>query len=372
MELAQHIEGLSARQRAQVFRVLDEGLKNGLGIKAIREEIATIIKLSPRDMQAVRNYRAKLVADGVARPTAQLRADRYAKKLLAKRAAVIARTEVKNFEGDVKREVLRGQKVRWRAYPGCCAECTALDGKLLLMREGTKLPPLHPNCKCRVIRVARVNPAKLMKSARDGDGDGWVDDGKPTMRPANPKKVVPEVVGGGTMQSILQRMGVPDEYPHAEAGKYGEHSPVVLYDEERVGPGDLQNPNLIIRGMKKIVNRRPPKYLFRAISEEEWKGIQKNGYMQSDGRMNLEDYEGTVVSLSDPSFYLPGKTRTQVESGHAYTGRIVRIKYSPDDGWYMDGDGYVKTSAKVPLAAIDMVTEPIITKGGYLVSHKFK
>jgi hypothetical protein len=91
-----------------------------------------------------------------------------------------------------------------------------------------------------------------------------------------------------------------------------------------------------------------PTYLYRAVSEEDWQQISKTEFMQSDGRMNLADYEGTVASASDPSWYLP--------AGVGAEGRVVRIVRDPADGWYKDSDGYWKTNSKIPLAHIDAVT----------------
>lgn len=96
----------------------------------------------------------------------------------------------------------------------------------------------------------------------------------------------------------------------------------------------------------------PPPYLYRAVSEEDWAGIQSRGSMQSDGRMNVVDTEGTVAADRDPSFYLP--------LGIGAMGRILRIKFNPEDGWHKDNDSYWKTPKKIPLDRIDATTPPRI------------
>ena len=93
----------------------------------------------------------------------------------------------------------------------------------------------------------------------------------------------------------------------------------------------------------------PPPYLYRAVSEEDWRGIQESGFMQSDERMNVADNEGTVAADRDPSFYLPRNIGAQ--------GRILRIKYDPADMWWRDSDGYWKTPSKIPLSRIDATTD---------------
>lgn len=96
----------------------------------------------------------------------------------------------------------------------------------------------------------------------------------------------------------------------------------------------------------------PPPYLYRAVSEEDWASIVENGYIQSDGRMNIADNEGTVAADRDPSFYLP--------NGVGEQGRIIRIAFNPEDGWWKDSDGYWKTPSRVPLDRVDMATPPYI------------
>lgn len=91
-----------------------------------------------------------------------------------------------------------------------------------------------------------------------------------------------------------------------------------------------------------------PVYLYRAVSEEDWQQIQERGYIQSDGRWNLSDDEGTVVADRDPSWYLPKKLGEE--------GRILRIKFDPAEKWWKDHDEYWKTPERVPLARVDAVT----------------
>jgi GNAT superfamily N-acetyltransferase len=99
--------------------------------------------------------------------------------------------------------------------------------------------------------------------------------------------------------------------------------------------------------------------LYRAISEDEFKGIAANGYMQSDGRMNLEATEGTVVTNHDPSFYLPQKIGER--------GRIVALNYQPEDQWRVDTDGYAKTNARIPAERIRQVSDWTVGTGmGYV------
>ena len=99
----------------------------------------------------------------------------------------------------------------------------------------------------------------------------------------------------------------------------------------------------------------PIEYAYRAISEEEYQGALKQGYFQSDQRMNLSMDEGTVAALQDPSYYLPGKLAS--DKPGTYRGRIIKIRLT--DKWRRDTDGYMKTSERIPLDEI-VQTSPLL------------
>lgn len=99
----------------------------------------------------------------------------------------------------------------------------------------------------------------------------------------------------------------------------------------------------------KIPGSEEPAPLYRMISEEDWQRAQKNGYIQSDGRMNLAD-EGTVAAdRSTGAFYaVHGRNR------------LLRIEQKPGVNWKRDPiDSYVKTHDKIPLDHVSMVSKPI-------------
>lgn len=154
---------------------------------------------------------------------------------------------------------------------------------------------------------------------------------------------------------------------HVTSGKFeivgvteeGDVTRVKIRHISTLEPGDLAKkesdlPNFVEgdfdlpRRSGSFDKDNPPQYLYRAVSEEDWAGIQERGYIQSDGRMNLAEYEGTVAADSDPSFYLP--------TGVNARGRIIRITYDEQDGWYKDIDGYWKTNSRIPVSRVDAVT----------------
>jgi hypothetical protein len=128
----------------------------------------------------------------------------------------------------------------------------------------------------------------------------------------------------------------------------------VMHSEAFKTPEGFSDEQALGYGKWKVGDDRPPDYVYRAISEEEWEGIQKNGFIQTDGRMNLSSDEGTVTALSNPSYYLPGALAS--DKPGTYHGRIIRIRYRDEDGWRHDRDDYVKTSKPVPIEQVDMVT----------------
>ncbi len=97
---------------------------------------------------------------------------------------------------------------------------------------------------------------------------------------------------------------------------------------------------------------RPPKHVYRVMSEGEWQQAKQRGYIKTDERMNLSSDEGTVTSLrSTGAFYAP-------PDGSDY--RVVRIKYADEDGWRTDPiDGYIKTDSRIPFDRVDMATTSI-------------
>jgi hypothetical protein len=109
---------------------------------------------------------------------------------------------------------------------------------------------------------------------------------------------------------------------------------------------DVQ-PQGIFKNMTEVPGtRRPMDYVYRAVSDADWQGIQSKGYMQSDERMNLAN-EGTVAKPLEPApFYLP-----QTGVGH-----VLKVEVQPQDNWKIDTDGYAKTHERIPLERVKGVS----------------
>lgn len=187
---------------------------------------------------------------------------------------------------------------------------------------------------------------------------------------------LPVEAKGTTLNEVRDNMGIQrvawDEAPKpAQTGLYDTTVPEGLRSPVRHLSKDLNSMTTVEVAENKMGNfvvipgtEEPIKYLYRAVSEEDWQNIQATGVLKSDGRMNLTADEGTVASPRDPSWYLPDPLATKTDAAH---GRIVRIKFDPADGWKRNkSDGYLKTDAEIPLDRIDMVSPKItnLSSGG--------
>lgn len=166
----------------------------------------------------------------------------------------------------------------------------------------------------------------------------WVDSGLIT----NETEAGVPVVTGKTLDEVVSNMGA--EFDHNQITLNTDAGPMV-YDPKPY----TRSPD--------PATERPLEYGFRAISEDEWNYIKTNGHLKSDERMNLSPDEGTVMSKDNPSFYLPGKLAS--DQPGVYTGRIIRVRLRPEDGWRYDHDGYLKTKKPVPITQIDAVSPPL-------------
>lgn len=180
------LEDLSDAARETARQVFGQALLGQMSVGETDRRIRALIGLSPRDATAAATYRSGLqsVIDGtgtVDTPTladrrfslasltpekADVMADRYAQRLLARRAELIARTEV-------LRAVHEGQRVLWddAASQGLfdpatarrvwvatedgriCPECAELDGTEFSFDEFEQ-PPAHPQCRCTMSLLA--------------------------------------------------------------------------------------------------------------------------------------------------------------------------------------------------------------------------
>lgn len=105
------------------------------------------------------------------------------------------------------------------------------------------------------------------------------------------------------------------------------------------------------------VRREPIEHVYRAVHPDEWAQAQQRGYLQSDQRGTISDWEGTNAGL-DPRTawsYLP-------RGQYGNSGHILKIRTHPDDGWFATPhDDYVRTRNQIPLDRVEAVSPLIET-----------
>lgn len=190
------VTGITSDQKRALRRLTARAIQQGWSEEELADRIKAAIGLDERGVNAVENFRAGLVAGGTPKGIARQRANDYAKRLRAARAALIARTELARLTAEAKRLMWAEWKrdgridqyaVRvWHTHKDerMCPVCKPMNGQRAAIgkpyAKGMAGPPVHPNCRCH--ETLERGPVVLGKEAKDGDGDGWVDDGKPTMR----------------------------------------------------------------------------------------------------------------------------------------------------------------------------------------------
>jgi hypothetical protein len=168
------ITGITAEARQAIRDAVARGFTDGLTRREVSRVIRPVIGLNSRQAQALMNYRAQLLAQGLNADRVAALVDRYSAKLLRDRAATIARTEMmKSANGGtrlawlqaVERKLLSSDVERkWTVTPDdrLCPYCAAMQGQTQRLDkpfvsplDGRSVldPPLHPRCRCVHILV---------------------------------------------------------------------------------------------------------------------------------------------------------------------------------------------------------------------------
>jgi GNAT superfamily N-acetyltransferase len=101
------------------------------------------------------------------------------------------------------------------------------------------------------------------------------------------------------------------------------------------------------------VGTEPVKFVYRGVSEEEWAQAEERGFLQSDLRGVISDWEGTNAGVEPRTAvsYLP----------HGGVGRVLKIRVEPEDEWFaIPHDSYARTRKPIPL-------DRVVAKTGWLV-----
>lgn len=165
---------LSTATRDGIRSLVVRALKEGWSSYRLARLLRIAIGLTPQQVNSVVGFDTRLLQDDVPPSQAYPRVDRYGGAQLAKRAMMLARTELMRAANEgQQRTWIRatrsgalppGTRRRWMATDDDRTEflCEQVDGEIVGLDEpfsnGFRMPPRHPNCRCT---VGYVRPPKL-------------------------------------------------------------------------------------------------------------------------------------------------------------------------------------------------------------------
>ena len=172
-EAAQLIQSVAEDARAAIQRAIAEGLRAGFGAPTVAKLIIDegLVTLTPRQVEAVAKFRARLIAEGVSELQVQLRVGKYAKAQQRLRALTIAQTEMASAVNHGQQEVWRLSQMRgllpatqkrvWRVVwderlESACEDLADVEvGLNEAFPGGVMVPPLHVRCRCSCDLVSK-------------------------------------------------------------------------------------------------------------------------------------------------------------------------------------------------------------------------
>ena len=156
------VTGIADASRQAIRDLVAESVAGGPDVRATARAIRDVVGLTPRQAQAVQNFRERLIDDGIGFENVMRRGERYAQAQLRLRATTIARTEVLTSENAGQQALWREARQQglleattrrvWIATPDdrLDEQCEALDGEETGLEEpfsgGVMQPPAHPQC----------------------------------------------------------------------------------------------------------------------------------------------------------------------------------------------------------------------------------
>lgn len=149
------ITGLSKTKRRVVANVIAKGIDQGWSDTVLQARIAEVVGLSPRDANALENARQGLIAQGLSPGRVSKQVAAYQKRLVRRRAAVIAQHEVRKMVNDAQRILWLQQQhdgdlspyavrvVKINPASNTCPICKAQNGRRHSLKDDYG-PPVSP------------------------------------------------------------------------------------------------------------------------------------------------------------------------------------------------------------------------------------
>jgi hypothetical protein len=165
---------LTKKSRAAGEKILDEGIQRGWTVQTIAKKLRTVIGLTNRDAEALKNFEERQIKQGRSGTQVGIRTADYRKTLIRRRAKAIAITEttaalnmgrlnawrVMQHEG----EISTAAKKEW--VGGDCGICqefanggpVPINGMFVGKGHTASAPPAHTNCGCHLRLVRTKKP----------------------------------------------------------------------------------------------------------------------------------------------------------------------------------------------------------------------
>jgi len=156
---ARLVTDVTSKTKAGIRSIIADSLDKGRALGETRKLLHGTVGLTEQQSQAALRVYERAFADGLTGDEAMEEMGRYSEKALRYREELIAQTEsaaassaglLAAFEENDMKEA------EWVADlgPGCCEECTALNGQVFPIEEAEGMLPAHPGCECSWVAAA--------------------------------------------------------------------------------------------------------------------------------------------------------------------------------------------------------------------------
>jgi hypothetical protein len=197
----QLVTAIDQSNRLAIREVIAQAFTGPRTVDQTARSLRQVVGLHPRWARAAERFNdtnfRRLVRDGMdteqARAVADSMTEKYRRKLIRRRAEMIARTEIQsaqNFGREAAWQATeraglidpRAEK-EWRTAPmgsrygPPCEECQSLRGTRVpwngSFANGYSMPPAHPNCRCTAVLVP---PSRGLTGLPSQNMQSWIDE----------------------------------------------------------------------------------------------------------------------------------------------------------------------------------------------------